>query len=129
MNLEKNKKKVVLIEENFNKVKLIKNALDECSIRTVFSPYRLLASLCAEKPDIILMNSSLNWFSSEGLCGAINKNSCLNDIPILLFDTENTTVTQESVGCYQNCFILRNKNFSEEELKSTVMEIIRERES
>lgn len=113
MNWEKkapdNKKRAVIIDEMSPRVERISEGLaDKFSVRTVTSPFKLLSMLCTEKPDLIVLNSSVPWFSTSHFCCAVTNNGLLADTPIVLFNTENTSVNKENIREFRNCHIIED---------------------
>ena len=107
MNLEKNRKHAVLIEEATCRMEEIRGRLSsEFTVRVVTSPFKLLSMLCTEKPDVIVLNSSVSWFHTGQFCGAINGNDALAQTPMVLYNTENTSVHTGNVAQFRNCHIV-----------------------
>ncbi|HSA33486.1 MAG TPA: hypothetical protein P5077_07160 [bacterium] len=111
MNWEKKasdrKKRAVVIDDSSPRIETISQGLaEEFSVRTVSSPFKLLSMLCTEKPDLIVLNSSVPWFSTSHFCCAVTNNGLLADTPIVLFNTENTSVNRENIGEFRNCHII-----------------------
>ena len=121
MNSERNKKRVVLIEEATCRMEEIRGKLsDEFSVRVVTSPFKLLSMLCTEKPDIIVLNSSVCWFHTGQFCGAINGTEALAGTPMVLYNTENTSVHPGNVTQFRNCHIVEDLGCLPETARSLV---------
>jgi PleD family two-component response regulator len=109
MNLEENRKHAVLIEEATCRMEEIRGRLsDQFTVRVVTSPFKLLSMLCTEKPDVIVLNSSVSWFHTGRFCGAINGTDALAETPMVLYNTENTSVTTANVTQFRNCHIVED---------------------
>jgi len=106
MNWEKGRARVALVDEVPRHIERVKNTLgDACAVRVVCSPFKLLSLLCAEKPDVIVINSAVNWCRTDFLCRAINSDPVLGNTPIVLYNTEHTTVNATNVNFFRNCHI------------------------
>ncbi len=106
MNWEKNKSHIALIDEIPHHIERVKSALGGTyTLQVVCSPFKLLSLLCAEKPDVIVINSAIGWCRTDFLCKAINSDPVLGNVPIVLYNTENTTVNEHNIGTFHNCHI------------------------
>lgn len=113
MNWEKkasdHKKRAIVIDDSSPRIETISQGLaEEFSVRTVSSPFKLLSMLCTERPDLIVLNSSVPWFSTSHFCCALTHNGLLADTPIVLFNTENTSVNEGNVREFRNCHIIED---------------------
>ncbi len=106
MNWEKTRTHIAVVDEVPHHIARVREALgDSCSVQAVCSPFKLLSLLCAEKPEVILMNSAVGWCRTDFLCKAINNDPVLAETPIVLYNTENTTVNASNVALFRNCHI------------------------
>ncbi len=106
MNWENERSRIALVDGVPHHIERVKSALGEdCSLRVVCSPFKLLSLLCAEKPDVIMINSAIDWCRTDFLCKAINSDSALGSTPIVLYNTEHTTVNERNVSTFRNCHI------------------------
>ena len=109
MNSDANKKRAILIEEATCRMEDIRGKLSaDFSVRVVTSPFKLLSMLCTEKPDVIVLNSSIGWFHTGQFCGAINGTEELAGTPMVLYNTENTSVHTGNIAQFRNCHIVED---------------------
>jgi len=113
--------KIVVIDEIPHHIEQVKEVIGEsCAIQVVRSPFKLISFLCAEKPDVVVVNSAINWFRTDTLCRAINNAPALADTPIVLYNTENTTVNAANVHFFRNCHITPDPSRAAEEARRLI---------
>ncbi len=114
--MEKNKKLLVLIEESAEHIKAVCEACgDDFHVTIACTPYKFMSSLCAERPDVVMMNPTVAWFDHGSLREAVTKCALASDTQLVVMSNEGEQRSFEEFSKHGRCsFLSKNDEFRSE---------------
>jgi len=124
---EENTKKILLVEDTEDMVKLVKMYLEHhrYEVITAYDGQEGLARAKTEKPDLIILDLMLPKINGYKVCGLLKRDTKYTKIPIILF-TAKTQEKDMKLGQEVGADAYLTKPFEPEVLLSKIKELIKE---
>ena len=126
--MDENKKKILLVDDEFELVKMIKFRLEAggYSVITAYNGQEALNKACQEKPDLIILDLMLPKIDGYKVCRMLKFDEKYRHIPIILF-TARAQETDRDMGKEVGADAYIVKPFEPQELMGKIGELLRKK--